>query len=366
VRKVAPLISRFAVRRREPVDRDRYRAVARTAGIRRARRRGWLDAALGIAITASVLLFMPRVAAGLADGADQLLDSVAAAIPMLQGQKTIDLPSSGGQVGAAPVLDNLPLFTRDPQLQLAGRVPSFVVQSGRTLQIVLNGAVVQSAPLAENGAFVAALALKEGANAIAVAVLAGRDVISTTSASVTLDRTPPTLDVTGPANGAVVDAQNVVVQGKTEPGSSVTINGRTAIVTPEGTFSDYSTATPGTLQITVVSRDRAGNETTQRLSVNAEQPSRSAGAVTLTVTLSSTSVRPGQFVLATVGLRDAKGPKAGVQVALSVGVVFIGSAITDASGTARITFAAPPNEGEASVVVLGGGASGRATLTVAR
>jgi hypothetical protein len=31
-----------------------------------------------------------------------------------------------------------------------------------------------------------------------------------------------------------------------------------------------------------------------------------------------------------------------------------------------MTFAAPPNEGDASVVVLGGGASGRATLTIAR
>jgi hypothetical protein len=51
---------------------------------------------------------------------------------------------------------------------------------------------------------------------------------------------------------------------------------------------------------------------------------------------------------------------------LQVGVITIGSARTNAAGTAIIGFAAPPNEGEASVVVLATSASGRATLTVAK
>ncbi|MEK7862126.1 MAG: hypothetical protein AAB295_02555, partial [Chloroflexota bacterium] len=55
-----------------------------------------------------------------------------------------------------------------------------------------------------------------------------------------------------------------------------------------------------------------------------------------------------------------------VRISLSVGVITIGSARTDASGVARIGFAAPPNEGDAAVVVLANGASGRATLTVAK
>ena len=47
-------------------------------------------------------------------------------------------------------------------------------------------------------------------------------------------------------------------------------------------------------------------------------------------------------------------------------VITIGSAVTDSTGIARISFAAPPNEGDASVVVLAAGTSGRATLTVAK
>jgi hypothetical protein len=49
---------------------------------------------------------------------------------------------------------------------------------------------------------------------------------------------------------------------------------------------------------------------------------------------------------------------------LSVGVVQIGTAVTDGTGTARISFVAPPAEGDVSVVVLGAGSSGRASLTI--
>jgi hypothetical protein len=53
-------------------------------------------------------------------------------------------------------------------------------------------------------------------------------------------------------------------------------------------------------------------------------------------------------------------------VTLSVGVVSIGTAVTDALGTARIPFVAPSTEGEVSVVVLAAGSSGRASLTISR
>jgi hypothetical protein len=38
--------------------------------------------------------------------------------------------------------------------------------------------------------------------------------------------------------------------------------------------------------------------------------------------------------------------------------------VTDGTGTARMTFAAPSSEGDASVVVLAAGSSGRAALTI--
>ena len=79
-------------------------------------------------------------------GFDQVLTSVQSAIPLLQGRGSIDLPAGGSSsVGAAPIADSLPAYTREPQLQLTGKVPSFAVQPGRNLQIVLNGDPVEIA-----------------------------------------------------------------------------------------------------------------------------------------------------------------------------------------------------------------------------
>jgi hypothetical protein len=48
-------------------------------------------------------------------------------------------------------------------------------------------------------------------------------------------------------------------------------------------------------------------------------------------------------------------------------VITIGTYRTDASGVARISFAAPNHEAEdVTVIVLGGGTSGRATFSVVK
>jgi len=341
--------------------------AARTAGIARRTRLLALDSALVAVLVLTAFVALPRVEAGVGTGVDQLLASVQSAIPLLQGQSTIQLPAGGAAapVGAAPIVEGLPLFTRDPQLQFAGRVPGFAIQPGRSVQIVLNGAVIATNPIEEAGTFNGALALKEGANTISLVLVDNHDVVATSSYSVTLDRTPPTLTIALPQPDATVDAANVVVRGTTEVGATLTINGRSVIVLPDGSFRDSTNASAGPLVITVVARDRAGNETTEKLNVVA-QPLTQAGGLTLTVAMSSTSVRPGQGVFATITLRDANGPRAGVPLTLSLGAVPIASATTDATGIARIGFAAPTTQGEITIVVLGGGASGKATLTVSR
>jgi len=332
---------------------------------RPARRRG-LDISLAVIVAIATLVALPRVAGGVGVGFEQLVASIQSSIPLFQGQSDLKLPAGGStSVGAAPVVDALPSFTREPQLQLSGRVPSFAVQPDRTLQIVVNGAVVETDPLDASGAFNATITLRDGPNAIGVTLIGGRDVVAASSYTVVLDRTPPTVTISRPKAGDVLDTKGFIVEGSTEAGATVTVNGHTVVPNPEGGFSDSIQTGAGPLTITVVTRDRAGNETTQKVSVVVSQAT-SAAEPTLTVALNQTTVRAGQQVVAAIYLRDALGPKVGVRVTLSVGVVVIGSAITDFSGTARIGFAAPTTEGDIGVVVLGGGTSGRATLTVTR
>ena len=356
---------RMSPRRRDPVSRDRYRAIARGAGVRVPARPRRIDLALVGALSIVLLIALPRATAAIGAGFDQVLTSVQQAIPLLQGRGSIELPAGGSSsVGAAPIADALPAYTREPQLQLTGKVPSFAVQTGRSLQIVLNGAVVTTTPLDPSGAFSATLALKEGANSIGVALVADRDVVAASTYTVVLDRTPPTLTLAQPAAGGTVDAKNIVVSGTADLGSTITVNGRTVVPAPDGTFTESFGASPGSVLITVVARDRAGNETTQKVTVVAQQVTPTATTATVTVTLDKTTARAGQGVLATVYVVGTTGPRPGVLVTLSVGVVQIGTAVTDGTGTARISFVAPAVEGDVSVVVLGAGSSGRASLTI--
>jgi hypothetical protein len=297
---------------------------------------------------------------------EQLVASIQTAVPLLQGRGSIDLPAGGStSIGAAPIADAPPAYTREPQLQLTGKVPSFAVQPGRSVQFVLNGAVVATTLLDPSGAFNQTLALKEGPNTIGVALVADRDVVAASSYNVVLDRTPPTMTVTQPTPGSTVDAKSVIVVGTTEPGSTITVNDHVVVISPEGAFTDSFTATAGSLPITVVARDRAGNETTQKLTVTAQQATQTIG-LTITVTLDKATVKVGQGVLATVYVVSTTGPRAGVPVTLSVGVASIGTAVTDGAGIARIPFVAPAAEGDTSVVVLAAGSSGRASLTISR
>src|SRR5438132_12505211 len=248
---------RMGPRRRDPVSRDRYRAIARDAGVRaQLARPRWIDAALVGALAVVLLIALPRAASAVGAGLDQVLTSIQSSIPLLQGRGSIELPAGGSSsVGAAPIADMLPAYTRDPQLKITGKVPSFAVQEGRSLQVVLNGATVTTTPLDPSGAFNATVALKDGANSIALALIADRDVVAASSYTVVLDRTPPTVTVTQPAPGSTVDARNFVVAGTTEPGSTITVNDRIVVIAPDRRFTDPFAAPPGPFPITAAARD---------------------------------------------------------------------------------------------------------------
>ncbi len=311
-----------------------------------------------------VTVATPRLAGAVGNAFDDLGAKMGELFPALQGSKVIDLPSGGGTVNVDLTAQGLPDFTREPQLKITGRVPEFAMAAGRKLEITLNGSVVSSIEPDAGGAFAASLTLREGPNAMALTLLSGTDIIAHSSYTVVLDRQPPLLTLTRPATGATIEGTNVVIEGKSEAGATITVDGRTVIPAQDGSFSDSYTVIPGAMTITVTARDRAGNETTVKTPVTVKAPTTASIAVT--VTLDKVKVTPGTIVTAMVQVTANGVAKADEQVTLSVGVITIGSARTNAAGIAFIGFAAPPNEGDAAVVVLATGASGRATLTVAK
>ncbi len=355
--------------RRAPVDWRRYATQVHEAEGRLPRYGHplLLTFAASIVFTVAGVLLLQTVGIGLGAGIAGLGRSVLGALPQ-PTQADLVLGDAPVNVAAAPIIDPLPDFTKTPQVALSGRIPVFGVAPARKVVVALNGSVATTATLAADGRFgPIALSLFDGSNSIKATLIDGPTEIASTSATVVLQRMPPSLSIARPKAGDTITGTEVVVEGTTAPGSSVILNDRVLRPNPDGSFTDrIAAASPGPLAITIVATDRAGNETKTRIDVTVRASASPAPVgTTLAITLDRTTVRPGETVVAQIVATDGGKPKADVAVTLQVGVIPIGTYKTDATGTARIGFAAPDHEvSAAAVLVLGAGTSATSTLTV--
>ena len=360
-----------APRRRAPPPADRYRAVARATKQRRARSR-LSPLATGIVwgiVLGSAALIADTAAVGIGRAASSLGGVVNVFVPAPVPVGDLIINDTTGQVGAAPLLDPTPLFTKDATLVVQGIIPSFGRAADRKVSIALNGALAVVVPIDANGHFALPITLADGTNQLVVALVTPEiETIASTTVSVVLDKVAPPLVLTKPTNGDSIAGLNLTVEGKAEPGATVLVNDRNAIVGQDGSFSETITVAAGTVPLTVIARDRAGNETKTQLSVtmNAAKASPGATASAVAVALANPTVKPGALVTANISVVSGGSPVQGLAVSLQVGVIPIGSALTNAAGKATISFFAPSTEGTAQVVVLAGTVIGSATLTVAK
>lgn len=360
-----------AVERRAPVDWRRYSAQVQRSRRRLPRFEHPLIASLlaSLVLTVAGVWLLQLAGIGIGAGLADLGRSVAGALPQAKPADLV-IGEAPVSVGGAPVLDPLPEFTKTASAVVSGKVPAFALAPGRNVRILLNGTAAPAPALTADGHFgPVTLGLADGPNTISVMLLEGNTEIASTSAAVTLDRIAPALQIVRPKTGDTVTGPDVTIEGKTEAGASVILNDRVLRPNPDGTFTDRLTAVPaGPLAITIVATDKAGNETKAQLQLTVK-PSASPAAVgtTLALTLDRTTVRPGETVVAQIVATDGGKPKGDLPVTLQVGVITIGTYRTDASGIARVGFAAPDHEvSAAAVLVLGGGTSATATLTVSR
>jgi len=72
---------------------------------------------------------------------------------------------------------------------------------------------------------------------------------------------PPVLEVTSPPNHQVTDQAYALINGKTNPSASISVNGRNAIVEPDGSFSLSFDLPRGMTELKIVAKRRYGGET---------------------------------------------------------------------------------------------------------
>ena len=100
----------------------------------------------------------------------------------------------------------------------------------------------------------------------------------TKTTSFTVDTVPPTLNITSPAEGLITAEKTVNVIGTTNDSTSspttVTVNGASVTVNPNGSFTHAFSLNDGLNTITVVATDSAGKKTTivRHVTLNSKIP----------------------------------------------------------------------------------------------
>lgn len=177
------------------------------------------------------------------------------------------------------------LVTRERDLNLAGSVEESIAT------VFVNGAPVPTA----RGTFAKVVRLDEGRNVLVVQAWDAAGNPATVAAVVTLDTVPPTLTVTSPADGALVNSNGVRVIGSWTDAPIVTIND-IPVSTSNGDFDEQVGLAEGANELVVVAQDDAGNRVEVRIQVF-----RDTLAPDLSVSLPATPLQTNASVITVTG-----------------------------------------------------------------
>lgn len=167
-----------------------------------------------------------------------------------------------------PLIDPLPEATNSAILEIIGEA-----EASSELNLFLNGETVKQMVVGDSGTFrVDGVNLREGDNNIyAVATdMAGNRSQESPRQTITLDKEPPELSIEFPQNNQILsgDEREIAIKGKIEEDAVITINERKIVVDLDGSFEASYSLTDGENSITIIAKDKAGNQTKEELVVN--------------------------------------------------------------------------------------------------
>ena len=141
-----------------------------------------------------------------------------------------------------------------------------------TVHIFNNGEEVATTDTTDAGTFSVDVELQDGENSLTAKASTDTGITDASEpVVVVLDQTSPELAITSPEDGAKTNKETVTVTGTVQDENieSVTVNGENATIT-EGSFSKRILIENGENNIEVVATDKAGNTTTNQVTVTAK------------------------------------------------------------------------------------------------
>lgn len=215
----------------------------------------------GIAILAFLFLFGVKILIGFSIFVDQIRG------------KAPSLQSSSQEVYVPPpTLDPLPEATNSATLVVTG-----YGKPGMNVTLYKNDVEEETVSVEGDGTFTFKnVRVKDGNYTFAAKQTDGKKHDSARSDPVVtlIKLKEPSLEITSPQADASIFGEehgNLTVSGSTDPGNTVTVNGRITVVRTDGSFSYSFALQTGDNVISIVTTDDAGNQKTEERTVRFEK-----------------------------------------------------------------------------------------------
>lgn len=283
-----------------------------------------LGGTIATALSTFVTLFVIAGAIGLAAIALPFITSIG-------GNSSPTPPPASVEPGRPTLSEPSDPITAAATITVSGTLPQDLLDKGDAIiRIIItrdDGSVITGAEInmpKTAGFDVAQIPLSAGTNVIeAVVVVNG--VEGTRSAPITIvrDTTAPSLTITAPTPGEIMNGDAVTVTGKTDKDIDVQVRNETTGTiesgrsTTKGAYSIGITLRDGTNVLTVTATDGAGNQTSKSVEIST---SASVGQISIilnpgTIILSK---KPIQFRITATATDSTGAPAANVQVCMYV------------------------------------------------
>lgn len=195
----------------------------------------------------------------------KILIGFSVLVDNIRGSSPTPAAQSNKQVLFPPTLDPLPVATHSSVLRISGSGTA-----GLTATVYDNNKEVRKTTVAGNGVFTAQLpSLKDGKHDLTVKLSDTKGNTSEPSnpLTITIKTTKPELTIDSPENNATInsDSNMVSISGTTESDTTVSLNGRIAVIKPDNSFTYSYPLSDGENIIRIVATDMAGNTTTEEL-----------------------------------------------------------------------------------------------------
>ncbi len=180
-------------------------------------------------------------------------------VDTIRGSSPTPASQNSKQVLFPPTLDPLPVATYSSTLRVSGSGTA-----GNTITIYDGGKELKKTVIAGNGVYTMQLpTLKDGNHMLSVKMADSKGNTSdpTPEIAIRIKTTKPELTVESPEDNASVTTESnfISISGKTESDTTISINGRIAVIRPDNSFSYSYPLSDGENKLTIVATDIAGN-----------------------------------------------------------------------------------------------------------